>query len=718
MSPRPPAAQPFHLVLIVHAHQPTGNFESVFESSYQNSYDRFLSLVEAHPGIRLAIHYSGPLFLWIEKNHPQYFDRLRTLVLSGQVELVGGGFYEPILIAIPRVDQAEQIKRLADYIEKHFKRRPTGAWLAERVWEPQLPSALATCGVTYTLVDDLPFLAAGFDPDELFGPYIAEDCGQSVWLFPGLKELRYLIPFRKPQETIDFLKNAAQLHPGGIAAFGDDMEKFGVWPGTLQHCYGDGWLEEFFTLLEANASWLKMSTPSEYLSSHLPLGRADLPSASYTEMMEWVLPTANRQRYYAMKKEFSSRPDVLSLFRGGPWRAFLRKYSEANLLHKKMLRVSACVASIPARRSQPGHTSQVQHASDYLLRAQGNDAYWHGVFGGLYAPHLRTEVWRNLVRAETLADQLTPGAMHPRVELLDYDADGSPEVLFTAPEYQALLKPSDGATLAALDFRTTASTIINSISRRPESYHSRLREDANAGAHAGAVSIHDQVSAKEPDLDRFIRYDNYPRHSFRVLVFDAARASTAYDLLQLGENRTIACGAFALNHSSATDAKLTLESELPEWSVDPENPPSLKIEKLFSFGPTPQGCEISCDLILTVSQLLSRNCCVGVESVVNFLAPLDEDRFIETKDFRHNLRFTGALPGPILHVEDGWQRIRLTLHAPNSAEYWIAPIETVSESETGFERVYQGSQILAIWRPDFTSEPSFSCRLLCRLEAF
>ena len=36
--------------------------------------------------------------------------------------MVGGGFYEPILIAIPPEDRREQITRLADYIEKHFER--------------------------------------------------------------------------------------------------------------------------------------------------------------------------------------------------------------------------------------------------------------------------------------------------------------------------------------------------------------------------------------------------------------------------------------------------------------------------------------------------------------------------------------------------------------------------------------------------------------------
>ncbi|MGC0777791.1 MAG: 4-alpha-glucanotransferase, partial [Candidatus Acidiferrum sp.] len=171
---------PFHLILIIHAHQPAGNFEHVFEECYEHCYLAFLSLLEKHPRIRAGLHYSGSLLLWIEKNHPEYFERLRRMVASGQIELIGGGFYEPILISIPEADQKEQLTRLADYLEKHFGKRPTGAWLAERVWEPQLPSALAAANIGYTLVDDLPFLAAGFEPEELYGPYIAEDCGKSV----------------------------------------------------------------------------------------------------------------------------------------------------------------------------------------------------------------------------------------------------------------------------------------------------------------------------------------------------------------------------------------------------------------------------------------------------------------------------------------------------------------------------------------------------------
>jgi alpha-amylase len=667
----------------------------------------------------MALHYSGPLLLWIEKNHPEYFARLRKLVASGQVELIGGGFYEPILISIPEEDRIEQISRLADYLEKHFGKCPTGAWLTERVWEPQLPSSLAAANVSYTLVDDLPFLAAGFEPQELFGPYIAEDCGKSVWLFPGLKELRYLIPFRKAEDSIAYFRNAAQVRPGGVAAFGDDMEKFGVWPGTFKHCYADGWLEGFFKALEENAAWLRTVTPSECTASQVPLGRADLPTASYAEMMVWVLPTGARLRLYGLQKEFSQRPDILALLRGSGWRGFFRKYPESDLLHKKMLRVSACVAAVPPRLSSPEHTAQLQEARDQLLRGQGNDAYWHGIFGGLYAPHLRTELWRNLVRAESIVDQLTPGGSVPRVEFLDYDADGNAELLFSAPEYQALLKPSDGATLAAFDFRPCAATLINSIQRRPEAYHTRLRETASTKSPSGgAVSIHDQVLAKEPNLERFLRYDRFSRHSFRLLFFDSSRTFGDYETLELNELASLAAGVFQIRSSSANCADLVLEKAIPEFAADPANPPSLIITKHFLFGSAPQGCEVSCDVSFTLSGPSGRPVRFGVESVVNLLAPNEPDRFFETPTGRRNLRFSGTLPGPILRMEDGWQRLRVTLQAPGSEGFWVAPIDTVSESEGGFERVYQGSQILALWRLDLTKQSSFSARLIWRVESF
>jgi len=477
-------------------------------------------------------------------------------------------------------------------------------------------------------------------------------------------------------------------------------------------------LSDFFTALEENADWLAVSTPGEYLETRAPLGRADLPTASYTEMMEWALPTRVRQRYHEVLKEFSARPEILSFLRGGSWRGFFRKYPESNLLHKKMLRVSARIAAAPARHDDRKAADELLQARDLLMRAQCNDAYWHGIFGGIYAPHLRTDPWRNLIRAEAIADRQTPGALVARVELLDYDADGTNELLFTSLEAQALLKPSDGGTIAALDFRPAAATLVNSILRRPEAYHTRLREAAGKPATGAVASIHEQTRVKEPGLERFLRYDRWPRHAFRVMIFDPARTQADYEALELREAVGFASGAFTVKSSAPYEAELFRTDSLTLQGKNPSAGAKLLLVKQFSFSPAPHGFEAACEITLKFKETLEKPLAVGIESVINFLAPAEPDRFFETPAGRHHLRFSGSLPGPILRMEDGWQRVRVALHAPLVEEFWVAPIETVSESEEGFERVYQGSQILAVWRPELSTQKTWVTRLVWRIEAF
>jgi hypothetical protein len=704
-----------HLVLLVHAHQPVGNFDHVFEQSYARCYLPFVEVLARHPDVRVGLHYTGPLLTWIEQHHPEYFELLKSLVAKGQVELAGGGFYEPILISIPAIDQHHQIVKLADYVEEHFGKRPSGAWLAERVWEPQLASVLAEANVRYTVLDDIHFLSAGFEEKELFGDYIAEDKGQTIRIIPGQKSLRYLIPWDTVEKVIANLRETFEAHPDGITAMGDDMEKFGGWPGTFEHCYQEDWLDNLFAAFEQNSDWLDVCTPSEYLSTHKPLGRADLPTASYTEMMEWALPTRTRERYNALLKEFNSRSEVLSFLRGCPWRGFFRKYSESNLLHKKMLRTAGRITNSPKRRVGSKAAEELAKARDLLHHAQCNDAYWHGIFGGLYAPHLRTDISRNLIRAEAIADRHTPGGMAARVETLDYDGDGVDELLFTAPEYQALVKPSDGGTLAALDFRPTASTLINSILRRPEPYHSRLR-DPHYRPATSTASAYEQTKVKEAGLEKFLLYDRWPRHTFRLFLFDPSRSPADYEALKLQEDPGFAGGVFAIDSASAHDAELVREG-LVLLSGDSFAPRvELSVTKHLSFGPAPRGCELACELRLKFKSAFERPMAIGLESVVNLLAPGAKDRFFETPQGPQDLRFSGELLGPTLRMEDGWQRLKIALHAPGARHFWIAPVETVSESEEGFERVYQGSQILAVWYPDIANEKSWLGRLVWRVE--
>jgi len=677
----------FALVLLIHAHQPVGNFDDVVERAYTDSYRPFIDLLLRHPTIRVGLHYSGPLLEWIESKHPDYFDRLRDLVARNQVEIVGGGFYEPILVTIPLEDRHEQITRLADYVERHFRARPRGAWLAERVWEPQIPSSLAAAGVEYTLVDDNHFLSAGFDLEELYGYRLTEDLGHTVKVLPGLKELRYLIPFHDVSETIAFLRKSAAAHPSGFAAMGDDLEKFGIWPGTHDLCYRDGWLEHLFTALEQNFDWVVTSTPAEAVGSRDPLGRADLPTASYTEMMEWSLPSAARNRYHDLVHEFSSRADALAFLGGGTWRNFFTKYSESNRMHKKMLLVSDKVQRLSHSRRRDKNFEQArEQATTLLLRGQCNDPYWHGVFGGLYAPHLRTAVWTALERAESIADSLAHRKKQFAEETrLDFNANGREEIYFTSDRYGALLVPDDGATFSALDFRPPNVTLVNSLTRRPESYHAKLRnlsEQRNAGVH----SIHEQTRVKEDGLDRWLIYDRWPRHAFRFLLFGPGKTHQDYAGLHLEEDPALAGGHYRVLESSTTHVVLASKCSR-DWPL----------EKTFTFTPTDAGFDITCDLGLKREAPGTVSVYVGLEIVLNFLAPSAPDRYFESDGKHFPLRWSAALPGEQLRIVDEWQRVAVALDASSAHCFWIAPIETVSESEDGFERIYQGSQMMAVW---------------------
>ncbi len=646
------------------------------------------------------MHFSGSLLEWIERAHPGYFDRLQNLIRNGQVELIGGGFYEPILVAIPPADRLEQITRLSDYLDRHLGVRPRGAWLAERVWEPHLPSTLASAGVDYTLVDDNHFLGAGFETDQVYGYYVAEDQGSSVKILPGLRELRYLVPFRKVSETTDFL-HVAGVHPGGFATMGDDLEKFGSWPGTHELCYRERWLDNFFSELESNSSWLETVTPSAAIAAHVPLGRADLPAASYSEMMEWSLPTSARSRFHALSEEFVLRPDARPFLRGGIWRNFFSKYPESNLLHKKMLNVSRKVHDLErSQRQDPRFVEARDKAQTLLLRGQCNDPYWHGVFGGLYAPHLRTALWRSLLEAEAIADGLSHvTAEYQSVSKFDFDSDGHDELYFTSHRFAALLKPSDGATIPAIDCRQSNAALVNALSRRRESYHSTLK-DAPARHGPTAYSIHNGNRVKEEGLTRFLHYDRWARNCFRLLVFGRDKSHLDCATATLNEDAGLASGNYKLLNFSREGASLASECTT-EWPA----------EKSFVFEVTPAGFNIICDVTLRREAGEAGSVYVGIETILNFLAPDAPDRYFEFAGERFPLRWSSAAVTSELLVVDEAQKIRVTLSATDATEFWVTPIETVSESEEGYERVYQGSQIIAVWPVDLVPASEAKLRL-------
>jgi alpha-amylase/alpha-mannosidase (GH57 family) len=379
--------QPIRFVVGLHLHQPIGNFDHVFQQHLEDVYQPLLDRLAGAEFLPAVLHISGPLLDWLEAHASWYLDRVGELAAAGRLELLLAGYYEPVLASLPREDRLEQIGWMRETVQRRFGVDASGLWLTERVWEPELAADLADAGVRYALVDDRHFLVTGFERDRLHAPYWTESSGRRVALFPIDERLRYLIPFRPPEETADYLE---KLRAAGhrLAVLADDGEKFGGWPGTKEWVYERGWLDHFMRTIRARVEQgaVQLSTFADALQ-HVPSGGiAYLPTASYREMEAWSLPAPAAIRLLRLERDLGEErmagPDG-ALVRGAHWRNFFVKYPESNRMHKKMQALSA----LARRRGDP---PEVRRA---IGRAQCNDAYWHGVFGGLYLPHLREAIW-------------------------------------------------------------------------------------------------------------------------------------------------------------------------------------------------------------------------------------------------------------------------------------------------------------------------------------
>lgn len=703
-----------HFALVIHAHQPVGNFDYVIEEAYRKAYEPFVRTLLLHPGVRISLHYSGILLEWIERHHPDFFERLRELLERSQVELVGGGYYEPILPAIPDADKLAQLRKMSDYLRQHFGVPPRGAWVAERVWEPSLARPLAEAGIEYALLDDTHFLAAGLDLPQLRGSYITEEQGAPLRLVPSLKALRYTIPFREVEETLRILR-AGTRQPGALFAMGDDCEKFGVWPGTYDHVYKNGWLERFLEAVEEAQEWLRTTTLSDYLSSHAPLGRVYLPTACYAEMMEWALPPAASADFKACLEESERMPSgerFRRFLHGGFWRGFLAKYPEANQLHKLMLAFSRRWQDAHSTREARAETSSLMDdARAHLLAAQCNDAYWHGVFGGLCAPHLRDALVRHLIQAEALLDKVEGTAQKTTVQVKreDFDVDGQEEILLEDPMFGLVVRPADGGTISSLRYKPGNAELVNSLMRRPEAYHALVRRHVTSreATREGPASIHDLVLSKEANLEALLRYDRYARHAFRTYVFPAEKQWQDFEALGLEENETLAKGSWNLVPPLSPKVELRNQAQFRAAACDVRIAAVKTITSKSSAG----AWQIECRSSLSADRSCPTGLALGLELVFNLLAPDTPDRYLLADEVRRPLEFRGEIDAARVLLVDEWQRVQITLDARPHPRWWIVPIETISQSESGFERVYQGSAILVVWKVGPPAWRNLTCTL-------
>lgn len=661
-----------NLLLCIHCHQPVGNFESIFQKAYASAYLPFIQTLSKHPNIKFSLHYSGNLLDWLKEKQKNFLRQIKELVERGQVEIIAGGYYEPILALINGDDALSQIELLKQAIKELFSYSACGFWLTERVWEPGLPYILSKAGLSYTIVDDSHFRYAAMEPEEISGYYISEEKGKQICLFAGSERLRYLIPFKLPEEVIGYLKNRLEKSKQDITVtFADDGEKFGLWPGTHKWVYQEGWLDNFLTQLGENSDWIKLETFSEFMDTNPASGRVYLPCASYSEMMEWS---------------------------GGNFRNFLLKYEEAHNMYRKMRYVSNKVRSYELQviseknldKPEPIiHNSKLIQAKRHLYMGQDNDAYWHGVFGGLYLNHLRSSVYEHLISAENIVDNILSKKGRV-VQEIDFNLDGNNEIIMTSSQHRLYFSPKLQGALFEWDYKPKSLNLVNTIMRRPEPYHDRLKQKINLDKEREnqPLSIHEIAKIKEGVLNSSISYDLTLRYS--LIEHFLSKSTKLEDFLDSRHNER---GDF-------------LNSRYEYEIIDNANNAKVKFWRKGKVDDT--------------NMLLEKHILLDKDLLVIYALKNLSDKTVSAV-FGIEFNFSvyepalSARPGVItankLNIRDIWYGLRLNLITDRSINIWHFPVETLSDSEAGLEKTYQELCILFRYELDLPPQALWKTRV-------
>ena len=316
----------------------------------------------------------------------------------------------------------------------------------------------------------------------------------------------------------------------------------------------------------------------------------------------------------------------------------------------------------------------------------------------------------------------------------DVDVDGLPEILFESPGQVVVIKPDAGAAIASWDVRGPRHALADVIRRRPEAYHRALVAAAEAAGEpannpaaeslpggsdaptetAGVESIHEIVLEKEPGLAGRLVYDAYERRSglVHLLSLDVTAADLAgqtfeeradvldapYEVVELDGDHLVA----------RRDATATLDAG--------DQP--VRLEKTYRFEGDRRRPSLTLTVRLTNRSPRPLEARLAVEWNLLFLGGGGNPAaYYDVGTGRLSHDSTGEVAGAT-RVGSGNTDIGLALGtemAP-AADAWWYPIDTISHSEGGFERVYQGSSLVLSWPVAIAPGESFRAEVRQQLE--
>jgi len=391
-----------------------------FEELYRTKLKPFITTLNQYPKIPAALYYSGTLFSRLEQKKPEFFLLIKDLAARKQLEILGGGFYGPLMPLLPQTDKIGQIEMFTTYIRQNFGRKPLGCVLAHSGWEQSLVGVLNTCGMAYTFLSEEQFAAAFAEmgaaatadtaanaaakAELCFGPVYTEDQGKLLAVFPVFSSLTAVMGKRG---VFSVLKE---------------------YPENKGNSGGQKLVTVFPEFPEENTEE-KIKTFFDDISETLLLKTREDLTLELTTPGKVYRTSASLPRLYFSASGDSSCPHT---------RSFLSRHAPANDLYSGIYFVHTLINQFR------GDKSRKRAAREELWKAEEAEA----LCKTLDSPAAQKYAYRALLAAERI---IREKEFKPSLLTLDLNLDGTAEYLFQDKNINCYVR-SRGASVFEFDY--------------------------------------------------------------------------------------------------------------------------------------------------------------------------------------------------------------------------------------------------------------------------
>ncbi len=611
-----------------------GSAYEQLEKMYQNSYKPFLKVLYEYPKVKAIFHYSGILLEWLEENHPELFIIINEMVKRRQIELIGGGFYDPVLPVIPGKDRLNQIEMLTTYIRKKFGRRPRGFWLTEQVWEPHICSSIKSSGMNYIFLDEQQFKHAGLYGNDVYKPCYTEDQGKVLSVLPVHSSLISSSRKLRVESFIDSL-HGLEVPDNGIISL--------LYDGRSINSEQDiRWFTQLFKKLtqEYNKDF-SFERSGDYVRSLGELKKVYFPVSSGSNIEFWAMSTENQKDWMKHTKKLSIKNGSFCA-PTGYFRQFFSKYNESNLLYARMLYTHDLVSQIRNDKSRK------KSASEEILKSQNNFPYWHGRYPGIYDRRARQNAYKNLIDAEKNIREKGVFATH--LQALDFDMDGADEYIYHGQYINAYVH-RNGARVFELDYMIASWNYTNTIKPYPESYHS------------------------DEELRKFI--DSDVKGAFIDHFISESVSMNSFTRNEYRDSGDFSSGKYVLQSIDKEHKELIL---VRNGTINKEN---ISLEKKFKFRKN----LIDVTYKITYRGKGTFNSIMVTEVDLSFTSPEKKDLLVQTGQ--------GELSD--LFITDLKNKVLISFQSSKPYKLWSYPAYTHTKYNDRIEQMYQFSSFNFRW---------------------